>query len=100
MAKRTVGDELIEAMGDAVAHAKGEIELPSRIVRVPDEIDVAAIRKGLGLSQTGFAERFGFKVAALRDWEQGRRQPERSARILLAVIEKEPEAVDRALAVT
>jgi putative transcriptional regulator len=99
MAKRTVGDDLIEAMGDAVAHAKGEIELPTRIVRVPEEVDVAAIRKSLDLSQGGFAERFGFKVAAVRDWEQGRRQPERSARILLTVIDKEHEAVERALAV-
>ena len=32
MTKRTVGDDPIEAMEDAVAHAKGEIELPTRIV--------------------------------------------------------------------
>jgi len=37
-------------------------------------------------------------LSAVRDWEQGRRQPERSARILLKVVEKEPEAVTRALA--
>jgi putative transcriptional regulator len=33
----------------------------------------------------------------VRDWEQGRRKPERSARILLRIVEKEPEAVTRAL---
>jgi putative transcriptional regulator len=34
----------------------------------------------------------------VRDWEQGRRRPERSARILLKIVEKDPEAVTRALA--
>jgi putative transcriptional regulator len=57
-----------------------------------------AIRKATGLSQTDFAWRFGFDVSALRDWEQGRRNPDRAARVLLAVIQYEPKAVDRALA--
>ena len=56
-----------------------------------------AIRRSLGLSQESFALRFGFTASAVRDWEQGRRQPERAARVLLMVIEREPEAVTRAL---
>jgi putative transcriptional regulator len=59
--------------------------------------NVKRIRKSLNLTQAGFAVRFGFDVAALRDWEQGRRNPDRAARILLSVIEHEPKAVDRAL---
>jgi putative transcriptional regulator len=59
---------------------------------------VRRIRKRLGLSQEAFAETYGFAVSAVRDWEQGRRKPERSARILLKIVEKEPEAVTRALA--
>jgi putative transcriptional regulator len=59
--------------------------------------NVRHIRKSLKLTQAGFAFRFGFDVAALRDWEQGRRNPDRAARILLSVIEHEPKAVDRAL---
>ncbi len=93
-----LGAELTEAMEDAVAHAQGEVVLPTRVVRVPARVDVAAIRRRMGLSQTRFAERFGFAVSAVRDWEQGRRQPDRSARILLTVIEKEPDAVNKALA--
>ena len=65
--------------------------------RVPVRIDVHKIRLRTGLSQADFAERFGFAVATLRDWEQGRRQPDRSARLLLRVIEIEPKAVLRAL---
>jgi len=49
-------------------------------------------------SQQAFADRFGFPDAILQDWEQGRRGPETSARVLLTVIDKEPEAVHRALA--
>ena len=93
-----LGAELTEAMEDAVAHARGGMALPTRIARAPARVDVAAIRKRMGLSQTRFAERFGFAVSAVRDWEQGRRQPDRSARILLTVIEKEPDAVNKALA--
>jgi putative transcriptional regulator len=59
--------------------------------------NVRRIRKSLKLTQSGFAFRFGFDVTALRDWEQGRRNPDRAARILLSVIEHEPKAVDRAL---
>lgn len=95
--KQTFGEGLIEAMQEAVAHRRGEIALPTRIVTVPDTVDVAAIRKGQKLSQARFAARYGFDVRALQEWEQGRRQPDRAARILLKVIEKHPEAVEDAL---
>jgi len=60
--------------------------------------DAKAIRKATGLSQTAFAWRYGFDVSAVRDWEQGRRMPDRAARVLLAIIKYEPKAVERALA--
>jgi putative transcriptional regulator len=59
--------------------------------------DVRAIRSTTGLSQPKFAAKYGLSLAALRDWEQGRRQPTQSARILLHVIHYEPDAVDRAI---
>lgn len=92
-----LGEELIAGMEEAAAYARGEIELPTRVVEVPEVVDVAAIRRRLRLSQERFAEKFGFTVAAVRDWEQRRRRPERTARMLLQVIDKEPEAVLRAL---
>ena len=57
-----------------------------------------AIRRKTGLSQAMFAGRFGFTVAAVRNWEQGRRQPDLAACALLMVIDREPDAVRRALA--
>ncbi|CAA7626645.1 DNA-binding transcriptional regulator [Magnetospirillum sp. SS-4] len=66
-------------------------------VVVPAEVDVRAVRQALGLSQEVFAAKFGFSLGSLRNWEQGRRQPDGPARVLLKVIAKEPEAVRRAL---
>lgn len=93
-----LGRRLVAGLNEAVAHARGEIELPSYSVTVPDEIDVAKLRRRLGLSQARFARAFGLDVTALHAWEQGRRRPDRAARVLLAVIAKEPQAVLRALA--
>ena len=52
----------------------------------------------IGLSQDRFAQRYGLTAARVRDWEQGRSQPDSAARAYLMVIEREPEAVERALA--
>jgi len=93
-----LGRRLVASLNEALAHARGEIELPSYTVTVPERIDVAKLRRRLGLSQAAFARAFGLEVTALHAWEQGRRQPDRAARVLLAVIAKEPQAVLRALA--
>jgi putative transcriptional regulator len=47
---------------------------------------VAAIRKRLDLSQPRFAETFGLSTTPVRDWEQGRRRLDRTARAFLTVI--------------
>jgi putative transcriptional regulator len=47
--------------------------------------------------QEVFAQRRGFSVNTLRHWEQGKRYPEGPARSYINVIDKDPEAVLRAL---
>jgi putative transcriptional regulator len=47
----------------------------------------------MGLSQAAFANRFGLSVFAIRNWEQGKRQPDPAARAYLKVIEKAPQFV-------
>jgi putative transcriptional regulator len=64
---------------------------------VPAMPDVAVLRRRLKLSQAEFATRFGFSVATVRNWEQGRVLADGPARVLLAVIANEPQAVIRAL---
>lgn len=90
-------ESIAAGLKDAVAISAGQADPASYRVHVPAEIDVKAIRGQMGLSQEAFAERFGFATATVRDWEQRRRRPEASARILLRVIEREPDAVQRAL---
>ncbi|WP_157019477.1 helix-turn-helix domain-containing protein [Mesorhizobium xinjiangense] len=61
-------------------------------------VDVKAIREASGMTQKAFANTYGFTLGALRDWEQGRKRPERTARILLRVIVQAPDTVARAVA--
>ena len=73
--------------------------LPTGLVEyVPADVDVRAIRTKLKMSQNAFAARFGILPSTLRDWEENRRHPDGAARVLLMVIDKEPDAVTRALA--
>ncbi len=95
--RTSVGLEVEEALKEVLAHRRGEVDLPSRIVDDPSAERILAIRKRMKLSRRRFAERFGLDARAIQDWEQGRRTPDRAARVLLAVIDREPEAVDRAL---
>jgi putative transcriptional regulator len=92
-----IGKRLIKSAKQAQDYAHGEAE-EGFAVHVPDEVDVKALRKRLGYSQSQFSRRFGFSIDALQDWEQHRRTPDRTARILLKVIDREPNAVSRALA--
>jgi len=97
---RSAFDKIKAGLDEAKAYVDGPDSKRSYGVHVPARVNVKKIRTRLGLSQESFAQTYGFALSAVRDWEQGRRQPERSARILLKVVEKEPEAVTRALAKT
>jgi putative transcriptional regulator len=60
-------------------------------------VPIKRIRWQLGLSQEDFARRFEIPIGTLRDWEQGRSNPDRPARAYLKVIGSDPEFVARAL---
>jgi putative transcriptional regulator len=96
MSKRAF-DKIMQGIGEARTYLEGTSDKRRYRVHVPDKVNVRKIRQRLGLSQEAFAQTYGFTLSAVRDWEQGRRKPERSARILLKIVEKEPEAVTRAL---
>ena len=96
MSKRAF-DKIAAGLNDAIAITQGTADKSTYRVHIPEEIDVAAIRRKLKLTQKEFATRFGIPDSTLKDWEQKRRRPEGPARVLLMVIEKEPKAVERAL---
>ncbi len=58
---------------------------------------VRTLRRALALTQEEFAERYHIPLGTLRDWEQGRSRPDGAVRAYLLVIQREPEAVERAL---
>jgi putative transcriptional regulator len=90
-------DKIASGLKDAIAIARGEADRANYRVHVPADVDVGRIRRKLRLSQSEFSARFGIAPGTLRDWEQKRKRPEGPARVLLMVIEREPEAVERAI---
>ena len=92
-----LGDQIIEGMKEALAHAEGE-DVDVRVHEVEVETpDVAGVRSRLEMTQQEFAAFLGISVHTLRKWEQGKRRPEGPARVLLKIVDREPEAVLRAL---
>ena len=71
-----------------------EAEL-SRIRRVRP--NPRAVRRKLKMSQSEFARAFGFNLATLRDWEQGRSAPDQAVRSFLTVIVNDPDGVRKIL---
>lgn len=90
-------DRIMAGLSGAIEIAEGRADPTTYRVHVAKCVDVKSIRQRTGLTQAAFALRFGFSLGTLRDWEKGRKQPESSSRVLLLVIDREPEAVLRAL---
>ena len=91
------GDRILQGLKEVLAYVDGTADMSQYRVHPPKILDVRAIRSKTGMTQEAFAQRFGFSVNTLRHWEQGKRYPEGPARSYLKVIEREPEAVQRAL---
>ena len=88
--------ELIESLTEACEHAEGK---PSGVrVHVVEVPDVRAIRRRLRMSQQEFARVYRIPLATLKNWEQGRRQPDAPAAAYLQVIAKCPREAQEALA--
>jgi putative transcriptional regulator len=81
------------ALADPDAQPLSEEDLV-RMKRTPR---AKIIRRALGLSQEDFAERYRIPIGTLRDWEQGRVEPDQAARAYLTVIARDPERVRKAL---
>ncbi|MCL1890087.1 MAG: helix-turn-helix domain-containing protein [Desulfovibrionaceae bacterium] len=91
------GNRIVESMKEALAIAQGTMSKELYRVHIPARVDIKEIRSGMGLSQTGFAARFGLSLHTLRNWEQGKRTPEPAARAYLKVISKAPQVVSEIL---
>ena len=90
----TFGEDLIQSLEEALAHAKGEGSAFLHPAMTPREV-----RKQVKFTQAQMAPLVGMSLSGYRKWEQGTRRVSGPAATLLRVIQKEPEAVRRALTV-
>ena len=88
----TFGDDLIQSLNEALAHARGEGPASVHTVLTPREV-----RRQIDLTQAQMAPLMGMSLSGYRKWEQGSRRVSGPAATLLQVIAREPEAVKRAL---
>ena len=94
----------IDAMTEAERHAAAMADPDARPMtdeewdRAPRVPLVSIVRRALKLSQEQFAATFHIPIGTIRDWEQGRYEPDDAGRAYLRVIAREPNAVRRALA--
>lgn len=93
---RDIFERTLSALQEAEEHARGGAPA-GLVVHVPETVDVAGIRKRTGKAQPAFAASIGVPVATLRQWEHRRRQPQGPARVLLALLDKNPRLVEDTL---
>jgi putative transcriptional regulator len=82
--ERNIGQEILDGIRELKRGQHG------RVTTVPS---VASIRQKLGLTQAEFATLVGVSVRTVQEWEQGRRAPTGAARKLLAIADKNPQAL-------
>ena len=86
---------LVKSMSEALAHAQGKrAAVRVHVVEVPN---VRAIRQKLHMSQQEFAKSYRIPLSRLRNWEQGRRQPDAPAAAYLHAISRRPREISEAL---
>ncbi len=91
-----LGDALLEGLNEVRDWKAGKLAL--EVVNIPamPAAEVKAIRKSVASSAKVFEARFGIPAGTLNNWEQGRRKPDVTARLLLRVIAAAPSVVEKA----
>jgi len=92
---RPMTPEAIEAAARADRDARPLTE--SDLRRMKRTTQVKIIRRALDLTQEEFAARYHIPLGTLRDWEQGRAEPDQSTRAYLKMIARDPDHVNRIL---
>lgn len=84
-----------QGLEEAIGYSEGQCL--DAVVHEFSSMDVKNVRAGMNMTQGEFASVFGISVNTLRHWERGDRTPQGPALVLLNVVQKEPQAVLRAL---
>jgi putative transcriptional regulator len=89
-----LGDALLEGLQEVRDWKAGKLAL--EVVNIPAMAAAEVIRKAVASSAKAFEARFGIPAGTLNNWEQGRREPDVTARLLLRVIAAAPLVVEQA----
>ncbi len=92
------GAEILEALAEVAAFKRGDVTLEMREIDPMPPERIRSIRRAAAKSARDFERKFHVPARTLEGWEQGRRKPDLTARILLTVIERDADAVAKALA--
>lgn len=88
-------EQIQAGLADAINHAKGH---PSQVIEhAPKTLNVKAIREKTGLSQQHFCVSLGISINTLRHWEQGLSNPRGTAKVLLKIVEQNPQVIMEAI---
>ena len=82
-------EKLVESLREGADILRGAKE-PSRRF-VVEKQEVRQIRESLSVSQGDFASLMGVSVDTVQNWEQGRRTPTGPARVLLTIVQHQPD---------
>jgi len=95
---------LIDAMQEAVAYAQGDpskgrksVHQVTPAIKVPEHINLKQLRQQLGMTQEEFSARYGFNLYTMRNWEHGRRHPDKAVLAYLYAISKNPSLIEETL---
>ena len=96
--KNAIGETVQDMMNSGIKVSFTKKELDSLGVEIPKvqftTDQIIAIRKQMNLSQTVFARVLNVSASSIRQWEQGKRKPSGSTKILLELLEKSPHLLD------
>ncbi|MCL2798173.1 MAG: helix-turn-helix domain-containing protein [Firmicutes bacterium] len=93
-----MGQELIESLNEALAHAERKTRLRTRTLEIPDvkvftSGEIKELRQSLGFSQAVFASTLGVSGRTVEEWERGKNTPSGSSNRLLELIQKSPDTI-------
>lgn len=95
---KRLADDMAEGLTNAIAHLRGEIDLPPELIHFSGEPDPREVRARANMTREEFAAALHISVGRLRAWEQGRRDPDHPAMRLLEAAARNPDVLRNAAA--
>ena len=96
--KTAIGETVQDMLNSGIKTSFTKRELDSLGIKIPEiqltTYQIKAIREQMNLSQTVFAMLLNVSPSSIRHWEQGKRKPTGSTKVLLELLGKSPHLLD------